>query len=87
MAQGTQGTQVYNNIIQDNIYGIGLANTGPSQVRICQNLLQNNNNPGSASGSGIYTDQFVCVCLWKRQRKPPLYELPHHREHVQGARR
>ena len=60
MAQGTQGTQVYNNIIQNNIYGIGLANTGPTQVLVCQNLLQNNNNPGSASGSGIYTDQFVC---------------------------
>src|SRR4029453_5803865 len=27
---------------------------------ICQNLFQNNNQPGSASGSGIYTDQFVC---------------------------
>ena len=60
MAQGTQGTQVYNNIFQNNIVGIGLANTGPSQVLICQNLLQNNNQPGSATGTGIYTDQFVC---------------------------
>jgi hypothetical protein len=60
MAQGTEGTQVYNNVFQNNIAGIGLANTGPSQVLICQNLLQNNNQPGSATGSGIYTDQFVC---------------------------
>jgi len=60
MAQGTAGTQVYNNIFQNNIAGIGLANAGPSQVLICQNLLQNNNNAGSATGSGIYTDEFVC---------------------------
>jgi hypothetical protein len=60
MAQGTTGTQVLNNIVQNNIAGIGLANKGPDQVLICQNLIQNNNNPGSATGSGIYTDQYVC---------------------------
>jgi len=60
MAQGTTGTQVYNNIIQNNIAGVGLANTGVSQVRICQNLIQTNNQPGPASGNGIYTDQYVC---------------------------
>src|SRR5262245_30853651 len=57
---GTQGTQVYNSIFQNNIAGIALANTGPSPVRICQNLFQNNNNPGSSSGTGIYTDEYVC---------------------------
>jgi hypothetical protein len=60
MAQGTTGTQVLNNIVQNNIAGIGLANTGVSTAVICQNLIQNNNNPGSASGTGIYTDQYVC---------------------------
>jgi hypothetical protein len=60
MGQGTEGAQVYNNIFQNNVAGIGLANTGPSQARICQNLLQNDNNPGSPSGDGIYTDEFVC---------------------------
>jgi hypothetical protein len=60
MGQGTEGTQVYNNVFQNNVAGIGLANTGPSQVRICQSLVQNNNNPGPPSGDGIYTDQFVC---------------------------
>src|SRR5262245_40145637 len=61
MGAGTMGTLVYNNIIQDNIAGIGLANAGasPNQVLICQNQIQNNNQPGGASGSGIYTDQFV----------------------------
>jgi hypothetical protein len=60
MAEGTEGTQVYNSIFQSNEIGIGLANKGPTQVRICQNLFQENNQAGSATGSGIYTDQFVC---------------------------
>jgi len=53
------GTQILNNIIQNNIVGIGLANTGPSQAVIRHNLIRNNTQPGAASGSGIYTDQFV----------------------------
>jgi hypothetical protein len=60
MGKGTEGTQVYNSIFQNNIAGIALANTGPNQVRICQNLLQNNTSVGAATGSGIYTDQTVC---------------------------
>jgi parallel beta-helix repeat protein len=53
------GTQVVNNIIQNNIVGIGLANAGPSQALIQHNAFQTNNQPGGASGSGIYTDEFV----------------------------
>jgi hypothetical protein len=64
---GISGTQILNNIIQDNIVGIGLANhdagggvLGPSaQARIEHNLIQNNNRAGGAAGTGIYTDQFV----------------------------
>src|SRR5262249_5281404 len=56
MGQGTEGTQVYNSISQNNIAGIALANTGPSQVLICQNLFQNNNQtpppPPTAAASG-----------------------------------
>jgi len=59
MSPGTTGTRVLNDIVQNNIIGIGLANTGGSQVLICQNLIQNNNQQGSATGTGIYTDQFV----------------------------
>jgi hypothetical protein len=47
-----------NNIIQNNIVGIGLANLGPSQAVIRHNLIRNNNVPGPATGQGIYTDQF-----------------------------
>lgn len=55
------GTQIINNIIQDNIVGIGLANAGasPAQALIRHNLIRNNTQPGGASGSGIYTDEFV----------------------------
>ena len=56
---GVSGTQIVNNIIQDNIVGIGLANGGASQAVIRHNLIRNNTRPGGASGSGIYTDQFV----------------------------
>jgi hypothetical protein len=56
---GVSGTKILNNIIQNNIVGIGLANTGPSQAVIRRNLIRNNTQPGGASGSGIYTDQFV----------------------------
>ncbi len=54
------GTQIVNNIIQDNIVGIGLANAGvsPQQALIRHNLIRNNTKPGGASGSGIYTDEF-----------------------------
>ena len=56
---GVSGTQILNNIIQDNIAGIGLANTGASQAVIRHNLIRDNILPGGASGSGIYTDEFV----------------------------
>jgi hypothetical protein len=56
---GVGGTKIVNNIIQDNIVGIGLANSGASQAVIRHNLIRNNTRPGGASGSGIYTDEFV----------------------------
>jgi Right handed beta helix region len=59
MGAGTTGTQLLNNIVQDNIIGIGLANTGVSPVLIRHNQIQDNNVPGPSQGDGIYTDQFV----------------------------
>jgi hypothetical protein len=54
------GTQILNNIIQNNIVGIGLSNPpGGAQAVIRHNQIQNNNVSGGASGTGIYTDQFV----------------------------
>src|SRR2546423_1028721 len=60
MGAGTTGTKILNNIIQSNIAGIALANTGATQALIRHNLIQNNNQAGSASGTGIYTDEYVC---------------------------
>ena len=56
---GVSGTQIVNNIIQNNIVGIGLANGSGSRALIRHNLIRNNTQPGGASGSGIYTDEFV----------------------------
>jgi hypothetical protein len=56
---GVSGTQVINNIFQNNIVGLGLANIGPNQALIEHNLFKNNNLPGGAGGTAIYTDQYV----------------------------
>jgi len=55
---GISGTVISNNIIQNNIVGIGLANKGAPAI-ISHNLIQFNNLPGGSSGTGIYTDEFV----------------------------
>lgn len=57
---GTSGTQILNNIIQDNIIGLSLANASSASPGLVQhNLIQNNNEPGPGSGDGIYSDQFA----------------------------
>jgi hypothetical protein len=58
LGAGTSGSHVLNNIIQNNIAGLSLANASSSDQTVIQfNLFQNNNNPGSVSGTAIYTDQ------------------------------
>ncbi|QDU28396.1 Hemolysin, chromosomal [Anatilimnocola aggregata] len=52
------GTQVLNNVFQNNIAGLALANSGASQVLVKQNLFRNNNGPGQLN-TDIYSDQFV----------------------------
>jgi hypothetical protein len=47
---------VEDNIIQNGITGLDL---GSSASTISQNLFQNLNSPGPASGTGVYADQFV----------------------------
>ncbi|MBK9660293.1 MAG: hypothetical protein IPO68_10445 [Chitinophagaceae bacterium] len=61
MAPGNTGTKLLNNIIKDNVIGSSLSNQGasPAQVQITCNWFKNNNNPGSATGSGIYTDEYT----------------------------
>jgi uncharacterized repeat protein (TIGR01451 family) len=55
---GTTGTQILNNIIQNSVAGISLANTGGTQMVIRHNLIQNNNVAGPVSGTAVYSDQF-----------------------------
>jgi hypothetical protein len=51
---GTQGgAKIRNNIVQNNIIGIELDNTGAIQASVNHNLIQNNNNPGPDGGTGI----------------------------------
>jgi hypothetical protein len=50
------GTQILNNIIQNNIAGIELDNDGTYQTKVQYNLIQNNNNSGPGAGNGIETD-------------------------------
>jgi hypothetical protein len=60
MGAGSSGTQIINNIIQDNIVGIGLANNpAGNQAVIQHNVIRNNTKPGPASGHGIYSDEYV----------------------------
>ncbi|HEY7308575.1 MAG TPA: right-handed parallel beta-helix repeat-containing protein [Gemmataceae bacterium] len=59
IAAGVSGTHIQDNIIQNNIVGIGLANGSGGQAVIEDNLIQNNNQPGTASGTGIYSNQFI----------------------------
>ena len=50
------GHQIRNNIIQNNIIGIELDNTGVFQARVERNLIRNNNSPGPDNGIGIDTN-------------------------------
>ncbi len=57
---GVSGTHVLNNIIQDNIIGLDLANASATdQAQIEGNLFQNNTEPGASNGTDIYADQFT----------------------------
>jgi|GEM_PF-1950460 len=56
---GTQGGhQILYNIIQNNIAGIELDNSGVFQTKVQYNLIQNNNNDGPGPGNGIEVTTF-----------------------------
>jgi fibronectin type 3 domain-containing protein len=51
------GTHILDNIIQNNIAGLYLANNSPSDPAVIQyNVFASNNNDGANGGRGIYTD-------------------------------
>jgi nitrous oxidase accessory protein NosD len=52
---GVEGTQILDNIIQSNVLGIYLNNNGAT-MKVEDNLIRHNNNPGPSSGSGTYSE-------------------------------
>ncbi|MDB5386215.1 MAG: Extracellular serine protease precursor [Planctomycetaceae bacterium] len=60
MQPGTSGTQVRDNIIQNNLVGVFVSNSSPTdQTILQQNLFRNNSAPGPADGQDIYADQYT----------------------------
>ncbi len=53
---GVEGTQILDNIVQSNVFGIWLNNKGAT-MKMEDNLIRHNNNPGPASGTGIYSEE------------------------------
>lgn len=57
---GFHGSQIENNIIQNNIVGLFVANNSlTDQTVVEDNLFRNNNEPGSTSDNDIYADQYT----------------------------
>jgi hypothetical protein len=60
LGKGTSGAHVLNNIIQENIIGLGLANNPAGEAAVVQhNLFRSNNATGPAGGNAIYSDEYV----------------------------
>lgn len=57
---GYHGTQILDNIVQDNVIGLFLANNSAADPAAVEgNLFQNNTQSGPAGGTDIYADQFT----------------------------
>jgi hypothetical protein len=50
------GYQVRENVIQDNVFGFYFSSSGTNLSEVERNCIRQNNQPGSASGNGIYSD-------------------------------
>ena len=51
------GYDIRNNIVRDNVFGLYFNSNGVFASRAGSNFFLDNNNPGAASGNGIYSDQ------------------------------
>lgn len=56
---GFSGYWVFNNIVQNNVFGLYINSNGLTESQVKQNVFHNNNQPGASSGSGIYSDAGV----------------------------
>ena len=60
IAPSVSGTHVLDNIVQNNVSGLFLANASATDAAVIQdNVFRNNNNSGINNGRGIYTDGTV----------------------------
>jgi hypothetical protein len=60
IAPNRAGTHILDNIIQNNVSGLFLANSSSSDAAVIQhNVFRGNNNAGANGGRGIYTDGSV----------------------------
>ena len=60
MAAGVSGTHILNNIVDNNVAGVFLANSSSTDPAIFrQNLFENNNFNGENGGRGIYSDSGI----------------------------
>jgi nitrous oxidase accessory protein NosD len=49
--------RIENTIVRENTFGLYLNNEAGGETVVTHNLFQNNNQPGAASGNGVYGDQ------------------------------
>ena len=59
LTPGISGSQVRNNIFENNIVALGLANAGAAPAVVTRNMFRANNLAGPRSGTAIYSDQFA----------------------------
>jgi hypothetical protein len=58
IAPNISGTHVLNNIVQNNVSGLFLANASATDAAVIQhNVFRNNNTAGTNGGRGIYSDE------------------------------
>lgn len=55
-SNGASGYRIENNLVTQNAIGLYLQSEGTNPTVVRQNAFVNNNSPGSASGTGIYSD-------------------------------
>jgi len=57
------GYLIQNNLIQDNTFGLYFNAGGATQNKVQKNCFRQNNDPGAASGNGVYSDQGLANAL------------------------
>ncbi|MCA1613072.1 MAG: right-handed parallel beta-helix repeat-containing protein, partial [Acidobacteria bacterium] len=65
---GFSGHGIRNNIVQDNIIGVYLNGNGATQTVFERNVVRDNDNPGPAGGTGVYSDQGLSNALIQNNR-------------------